>query len=108
MTILEAQEKVDGWIKKYESFRKYVFGTYQTRFDELLETIESIAFMNMDQRLLKFLLDKKQATGSYDIKMTHQQIANELNSSRVVISRLLKQLESQQKIQLYRNRIEVL
>ena len=99
---------IDGWIKKYESFRKYVFGTYQTRFDELLETIESIAFMNMDQRLLKFLLDKKQATGSYVIKMTHQQIAHELNSSRVVISRLLKQLESQQKIQLYRNRIEVL
>ena len=99
---------IDGWIKKYDSFRKYVFRTYQARFDELLDTIESIAFLNMDQRLLKFLLDKKQATGSYIINMTHQQIANELNSSRVVISRLLKQLESQKKILQFRNRIEVL
>jgi CRP/FNR family transcriptional regulator len=99
---------VDGWVQKYSSFRKYVFDAYQSRFDELLETIESIAFMNMDQRLLKFLLDKKQATGSYVIQMTHQQIANELNSSRVVVSRLLKQLERQQKIQQYRNRIEIL
>ena len=99
---------VDGWVQKYSSFRKYVFDAYQSRFNELLETIESIAFMNMDQRLLKFLLDKKQATGSYSIHMTHQQIARELNSSRVVVSRLLKQLERQQKIKQYRNRIEIL
>ena len=99
---------VDDWIRKYPSFRKYVFQAYQTRFDELLEAVESIAFHNMDQRLLKFLLDKKQATGSYVINMTHQQIARELNSSRVVISRLLKQLEQKQKIQQFRNRIEIL
>lgn len=99
---------LDRWIQKYASFRRYVFGAYQNRFDELLETIDSIAFLKMDERLFKFLLDKKQATGSYKINMTHEQIARELNSSRVVISRLLKQLERQEKIEQYRNRIEIL
>ncbi len=99
---------LDGWIQKYRSFRRFVFRSYQARFDELLETVDSIAFLKMDERLYKFLLDKKQATGSYTINMTHQQIARELNSSRVVISRLLKQLERQGKIEQHRNRVEIL
>ena len=99
---------LDGWIQKHQSFRRFVFRSYQARFDELLETVDSIAFLKMDERLYKFLLDKKQATGSFTINMTHQQIAQELNSSRVVISRLLKQLERQGKIEQHRNRLEIL
>ncbi len=99
---------MDAWIAKYPSFRKFVFQSYQIRFDELLATIDSVVFLKMDQRLHKYLLDKKQASGSYVINKTHQQIANEMNTSRVVISRLLKQLEREEKIEQHRNRIEIL
>lgn len=99
---------MDSWIQKYLSFRKFVFQSYQTRFEELLSAVDSMAFMKMDERLYKYLLDKKQATGSYVISKTHQQIANDLNTSRVVVSRLLKQLEKEDKIGQKRNRIEIL
>lgn len=99
---------LDTWITKYPSFRKFVFDSYQSRFDELLNTLDSVVFLNLDERLYKYLLDKKQASGSYVIHKTHEQIANELNTSRVVVSRLLKKLEKEQKIEQYRNRIEIL
>lgn len=99
---------MDEWIRNYRSFRKYVFSSYQTRFDELLETIDSITFLNLYERLYKYLLDKKQATKSYEINMSHEQIAQHLNTSRVVVSRLLKQLENEEKIELERNRISIL
>jgi CRP/FNR family transcriptional regulator len=101
-------QAMDGWITKYESFRRFVFRSYQARFDELLLAIDSIAFMKMDERLFKYLLDKKQSSGSFVIHKTHEQIAHELNTSRVVVSRLLKKLEQEGKIEQYRNRIEVL
>ena len=99
---------LDNWITKYHSFRRFVFNSYQTRFDELLHTIDSMVFMNLDERLYNYLLDKKIASGSFEIKKTHQQIANELNTSRVVISRLLKKLEKEDKIEQRRNYIEIL
>ena len=99
---------LDAWMIKYLSFRKFVFSAYQTRFDELLTTIDSVVFHNMDERLLKYLLDTQQAIGSFKIQKTHQQIANELNTSRVVVSRLLKGLEADGKIELHRNCIEIL
>ena len=99
---------IDTWMVKYRSFRKFIFDSYHARFDEMLNTIDSIAFMNMDQRLMKYLLDKKQSTGSFVINKTHEQIAQELNTSRVVVSRLLKKLEREDRIELHRNRIEVL
>jgi CRP/FNR family transcriptional regulator len=99
---------MDSWIVKYRSFRTFVFGAYQTRFDELLNTIDSVVFTKMDERLYKYLLDAKQATGSFEIHKTHEQIAQELSTSRVVVSRLLKQLEKEEKIEQHRNLIEVL
>ncbi len=99
---------LDEWLIKYSNFKKFIFKAYQLRFDELLNAIDSMVFMKMDQRLYKFLLDSKQASGSYKINKTHEQIANELNTSRVVVSRLLKQLEREGKIEQYRNRIDVL
>lgn len=99
---------VDEWMGKYRSFRKFVIDSYQQRFDELMQTVDSIAFMNMDERLMKYLLDKKQSSGSYVIHKTHEQIAQELNTSRVVVSRLLKKLEKEEKVELFRNRVEVM
>jgi len=99
---------MEEWITKYASWRAYVFDSYNHRFEELLESINSIAFMKMDQRLLKYLLDKQQNSGSFIINETHQEIAKALNTSRVVVSRLLKQLEREEKIELHRNRIEIL
>ena len=99
---------IDSWVQKYRAFRKFVFNAYQNRFDELLDTIDSVTFLKMDERLYKYLLDQKQATGTFVIHKTHSQIAKELNTSRVVVSRLLKQLERSEKIEQYRNRIEIL
>lgn len=99
---------MDIWMAKYQSFRRYVMTAYQVRFQELMTTIDSLVFHDLKERLYKYLLDTKQATGTYVIHKTHQQIANELNSSRVVISRLLKQFEMEQKIEQFRNRIEIL
>ncbi|MTI39832.1 Crp/Fnr family transcriptional regulator [Fulvivirga lutimaris] len=101
-------EYLDSWIAKYQSFRRFIFNSYRERFDEMLLAIDSMAFMKMDERLYKYLLDKKQSSGSFEIKKTHEQIAKELNTSRVVISRLLKQLENEEKIEQSRNKIEIL
>jgi CRP/FNR family transcriptional regulator, anaerobic regulatory protein len=99
---------VDRWVQRFTSFRKFVFDTYHRRFEELLNTIENVVFKKLDERLYDYLLDIKQASGSFVINKTHEQIARELGTSRVVISRLLKKLEKEEKIEQSRNRIEVL
>jgi len=105
---LVPSNNVDAWIAKYPSFRLFVFRAYQQRFDEMLTAIDTIAFMKLDERLMSYLLDKQQIMGTYILPVTHEQIARDLNTSRVVVSRLLKQLEQQEKIELFRNRIEIL
>ena len=99
---------MDIWMKDFTSWRNFVMQTHQDRFEELLQTIDSIAFMNMDERLLKYLKEKTESAGSSTITKTHQDIAYELNSSREVISRLLKQLEKRGAVRLHRNKVEVL
>ena len=100
--------KMEEWTGKYKSWRRFVFDSYHNRLMELLETIDNVAFKKMDERLLKYLKDKVAVTGSNIIKSTHQEIAYELHTSRVVISRLLKKLENQKIISLHRNSLEVL
>jgi CRP/FNR family transcriptional regulator len=99
---------MDVWMKKYDSWKNFVLETYRQRFEELLETIDSIAFLKMDERLLKFLNGKREVTKSSVFNITHQEIAYDLHSSREVISRLLKKLEKLGKIKLGRNKIELL
>ncbi len=101
-------EKMEEWITKYKTWRNFVFESYNIRLNEMLEAIDTLAFMNMDKRLYKYLTDKAKVLGNTEIKNTHQEIANELHTSRVVISRLLKNLEKQHKIKLNRNMIEVI
>jgi CRP/FNR family transcriptional regulator len=98
----------DEWLVKYESFRNYVLESYNLRLKEMIEAIDTLAFKKMDQRLLKYLHDKVQVLRITTLNTTHQDIAYDLNTSRVVVSRLLKQLENEGKIILKRNRIEVL
>ena len=101
-------EKMEEWTAKYKSWRNFVFESYHNRLMEMFETIDSIAFLKMDERLLKYLLDKVKVTNTTTIRATHQEIAYELHTSRVVISRLLKTLENQGKIELFRNSIKMI
>ena len=101
-------EKMEEWTAKYKTWRNFVFESYHSRLSEMLDTIDALAFMNMDQRLMRYLRDKAKIKGDVDIQSTHQQIAYDLHTSRVVISRLLKKLEIDGKISLQRNQIKVI
>lgn len=96
---------MEKWMAKYKSWRDFIFQSYSMRFNELLEAIDSIAFLRLDERLEKYLIDKAKVTGSLELQLTHLEIAEDLHSSRVVVSRLLKQLETKGKIKLNRNKI---
>ncbi|APY11827.1 Crp/Fnr family transcriptional regulator [Seonamhaeicola sp. S2-3] len=101
-------QKMQEWFHINESWRNFILESYQTRFDEMLDAIDSIAFLKMDERLYKYLVNKAMLNDSDTILIKHQDIAEDLHSSRVVISRLLKQLENEKKIQLGRNKIKIL
>lgn len=100
--------KLDEWICKYPGWKNYIMHSFNDRFMELLKSIESIAFHKLDERLIAYLKEKKRLSGSSVIKASHYLIADELATSRVVVSRLLKQLENNGKIILYRNEIKLL
>ena len=106
--IMVPVQYMEIWMGKYKSWRDFVLESYQTRMLELLDTIDKIAFLKMDERLLNYLKDKAMINGATKIKTTHQEIAYELHTSRVVISRLLKKLELQKAIVLHRNSLELL
>ena len=100
--------KMEEWTSKYHSWRNFVFNSYHFRLNEMLNTLDSIAFSNMDERLLEYLTKKSQINSSSRLEITHQQIAFDLHSSRVVISRLLKKLENKGCIELKRNYIQII
>lgn len=99
--------KLEDWLH-YKSWRAFVFGSYNNRFSEMLEAVDSLAFMNMNDRILKYLKNKVIANKSEFLKITHNTISLELNTSRVVVSRILKKLEIDGDIKLHRNQIEIL
>jgi len=88
---------------KYNTWKQFVMQTFQNRFRELINTVDSIAFLKLDERLIKYFIDRYQQSGSTAFHGTHQDLALQLNTSREVISRLLKKLEKQGKIELSRN-----
>lgn len=98
-------DKVSLFIKEYPQWLDYIFRLYHKRFEELLEIVNAIAFKRVDERLLNLLNKKAELTNNNTIAITHEQLANELGTARVVISRLLKQLEDQGTVQLGRNKI---
>lgn len=97
-----------SWFDTNDSWRSFILQSYQIRFDEMLETIDTLAFMKMDERLFKYLKDHVKLSASTTLEITHQEIAEDLHTSRVVVSRILKQLENEGKIELGRNKIFVL
>ena len=101
-------DKVVLFIKEYPQWLDYIFKLYHKRFEELLEIVNAIAFKKVDERLLKLLNKKKELSGSKIIHTTHEQLANELGTARVVVSRLLKQLEENGMLELSRNKITLL
>jgi len=105
--ILIPAEKMEEFLN-FKSWRRFVFDSYNNRFSELLEVVDSLAFMNLDERLFNYLHDKALVNSNILLEVTHNEIAMEMNTSRVVISRVLKKLELEAKIKLHRNRIEVL
>ena len=100
--------KMEEWLGKYKSWRVYVFNSYNNRLKEMLSAIDNLAFMNMNERLLVYLSEKGKINKTNSIQNTHQEIADDLHTSRVVISRLLKALENEGKIRLNRASIELL
>ncbi|MBS2213398.1 Crp/Fnr family transcriptional regulator [Carboxylicivirga mesophila] len=98
---------MENWMKKYAGWRSFIMQSYRMRFEELLHTIDSIAFKKMDERLIEYLVQLSEERNSLVLLGTHQEIADDLHTSREVISRLLKQLEKLGKISLSRNKIEI-
>jgi CRP/FNR family transcriptional regulator len=106
--ILVPLSLMDQWMMKHKSWYEFVIGTYRTRFEEVLEVIDSIAFRAMDERLEFYLKRHADACGCEDLKLSHQEIASELNTSREVVSRLLKKMEQRNFLKLNRNHIELM
>lgn len=101
-------QKMEEWMINYKSWRDFVLESYNERLKEMLTAIDTLAFHNMEERLKKYLWDKAIINKSAELQITHLQIAEELHSSRVVISRLMKKLELGNEIKLKRNRVELL
>lgn len=99
-------EMLDTWISKYPSWKQFVMQTFQNRFRELIDILDAVAFMKLDERLIKHFIDRNKKSGATTFSGTHQDLALQLNSSREVISRLLKKLENDGRIQLSRNFID--
>ena len=99
-------ELLDSWMSKYQTWKEFVMVSMRRRFDELLNTLDSVAFLKMDERLERFFLDRYKNTGATEFLGSHQDIASSLSSSREVISRLLKQMEKKGMIHMGRNRID--
>ena len=99
---------LDRWMLDYKSWYHFVLSTYRNRFDELLVLIDQVAFRNMDERLRSYLERHAKVHNSSIISLSHQQIADELNSSREVVSRLLKKMEQRNMVILHRNAVELI
>lgn len=100
--------KFQDLIRNHPEWLSYIFQIYHKRFEELLDMVNSVAFKKMDERLLKFLQKRAELNQSKMLSLTHEQLARELGTAREVISRLLKQMETEGLVQLERNRITLL
>lgn len=100
--------KINGWVKKFPNFNQLFFEQYNIRYHELLKTINHLLFDKLDVRLYNYLIEKRDITKKNPITISHRQIANELGTAREVISRLLKKLEGENKVQQLPSQIKIL
>ncbi|MCE7995641.1 MAG: Crp/Fnr family transcriptional regulator [Roseivirga sp.] len=98
---------INQWQREYDSWNSFVIKTFRSRYDELLNTFESVAFDHIDKRLWDYLRCESSRQKTDKIKVSHQQLANELGTTRVVVSRILKQFEIENKVVLHRGMIEL-
>lgn len=101
-------DSVDKWLVRYKSWRHFIIDSYHFRLLEMVETIDSLAFLKMEKRIWKYLTDKVKISNNVDLEITHQQIAEDLNSTRVVITRIIKKLHDDEKIYSTRNKVKLL
>lgn len=101
-------DKVITLIREHDDWLDFIFRLYHKRFEELLEVVNAVAFKKIDERLILLLQKKVELSKSKTITVTHEQLANELGTARVVVSRLLKQLEVDGRVELGRNKITLL
>lgn len=99
---------IEQWQLKYPSWNKYVMQMFRTRYDQLINSFQGVAFEHIDVRVLEYLKNTSRKEDSKFVTLSHQQLADELGTTRVVISRILKEYERQKKIKLFRGRIELL
>ena len=101
-------DKVDDWLVKYKSWRRYIIDSYHFRLMEMLESIDGLAFNSLEERTLTYLTHMSERSNENVLHITHQEIASDLNTSRVVISRIMKELQKEGKIVSSRNKIELI
>ncbi len=106
--IMVPLQLMDKWMAEHRSWYEFVVDTYRSRFEEVLTVIDNIAFRSMDERLEFYLKRNAKTNNTKDIQISHQEIANDLSSSREVISRLLKKMEQRGLVNLHRSHIELL
>jgi len=100
-------EKAGEWVKEFPEWTDFIFRLYHKRFEELLSVVNAVAFQKLDDRILHLLQQKSKLFQSKEINITHQQLADELGSTREVVSRLLKQMENEELVKLSRNKIRL-
>ena len=101
-------EKASAWIRQFPEWADFIFKLYHKRFEELLSVVDAIAFKKLDSRLLNLLKQKAELFQTHEIKVTHQQLADELGSTREVVSRVIKQMEKEGLVRLSRNKIHLM
>jgi len=106
--VIVPMDQAYDWVGAHADFRQFVIESFNTRLQELVEAMDSLAFLDLHDRLAKYLSDRVKVNGNTSLTTTHAEIAADLYTSRVVVSRILKQLEREGNIELHRNRIEVL
>jgi CRP/FNR family transcriptional regulator len=99
---------MEEWMQKYSSWKRFVMSTIVNEFMDVIKSVDDVTFKKMDERLTYYLKERSRLSGSSLINLTHQQIADELGTNRVVVSRLLKKLETEKRLLLYRNQIKLL
>jgi CRP/FNR family transcriptional regulator len=99
---------MEEWMQKYSSWKRFVMSTIVNEFMDIIKSVDDVTFKKMDERLTYYLKERSRLSGSSLINLTHQQIADELGTNRVVVSRLLKKLETEKRLLLYRNQIKLL
>ena len=99
---------MEEWMQKYSSWKRFVMSTIVNEFMDVIKSVDDVTFKKMDERLIYYLKERSRVSGSSLINLTHQQVADELGTNRVVVSRLLKKLETEKRLLLYRNQIKLL